>query len=144
MKAVLNAVLACRLDESPFGARHITLDHNRYQSPQLAFVLRERYGILSTGTCRANRIGWNKDIMNMTKTGTQRGGSHFGYDEVRRVMCLQWNDSKVVNISSSSPTSHHRCPSCVSYFVNGLFPCDQIKPYLNKCPALIYMCAVSV
>lgn len=59
MKVVLNAVLACNLDHSTEGARHITLD-NRYQSPELCYILRERYGILSTGTCRANRVGWNK------------------------------------------------------------------------------------
>ena len=99
IKAVLNSVIACRLDESPYGARHITLD-NRYQSPLLCFVLRERYGILSTGTCRINRIGWDNKIMTLKKS-QQRGDSLFAYDDIRRIMTVQWNDSKVVNLVSS-------------------------------------------
>lgn len=102
MKAVLNAVLSCDLEDSTDGSRHMTLD-NRYQSPELCYsILRERFGILSTGTCRANRIGWDKDIMNLKKKTKEKGDHLVAYDDLHRVLAVpQWNDSKVVNLISS-------------------------------------------
>ena len=98
-KAVLNAVIQCNLQHSTNGSRHIALD-NRYQCPELAFILREKYRVLSTGTCRSNRIGWNKAMFNFTK-GMEKGLYKFGYDKVNRVLCTQWVDSKAVNCVST-------------------------------------------
>jgi Transposase IS4 len=61
-KAVLNAVLTTKMHQEVNGARHIALD-NRYQCPELAFVLRQKFKIYSTGTCRKNRKGWDSDLM---------------------------------------------------------------------------------
>ena len=56
-KAVLNALIQCDLASSTQGSRHIALD-NHYQCPELAFLLREKYRVLSTNTVRSNQIGW--------------------------------------------------------------------------------------
>ena len=61
----INAVIKCRLDDGVNGARHLTMD-NRYQCPELAVVLRERFNVLSTGTTRSNRTGWDSKLMNLT------------------------------------------------------------------------------
>ena len=53
-KCVLNAMYQMGLDKNTAeGARHIALD-NRYQCPELAYTLRERFYIYSTGTCKQN------------------------------------------------------------------------------------------
>jgi Transposase IS4 len=99
-KAVLNAVLSTGMHNEVHGARHIALD-NRYQCPELALVLREKFKILSSGTCRSNRRkGWNKVLLNLEKK-EQRGTYKFVADENNKVICCQWVDSKVVNCVSS-------------------------------------------
>jgi hypothetical protein len=56
-KAVLNAMIQMGLEEDiSNGARSIALD-NRYQCPELAHCLRERFYMYSYGTCRSNRKG---------------------------------------------------------------------------------------
>ena len=145
MKAVLNAVIYCRLDETTQGARHITMD-NRYQCPQLAVVLREQYNVLSTGTARKNRTGWDKTLMGLLKSDA-KGKSVFAYDKVNRVLCCQWNDSKVVNIVSTvvdtSLTTVYRqkgkerlefpCPTVLRKYHKTMFGVDkhQRKKFLT-------------
>jgi Transposase IS4 len=99
MKAVLNAVLSTKMHTETNGARHIALD-NRYQCPELAFLLRQKFKILSSGTCRQNRKGWDKELMNLNKKDG-RGKYKLTVDKDNRVMCAQWVDSKVVNCVSS-------------------------------------------
>jgi Transposase IS4 len=98
-KAVLNAVLATDMHREVNGARHIALD-NRYQCPELALVLRQKFKIYSTGTCRKNRKGWDKDQMTLEKK-EGRGKYKFVVDKDNKVVCCQWVDSKVVNCVSS-------------------------------------------
>jgi Transposase IS4 len=98
-KAVLNAVLHTNMHQEVEGARHIALD-NRYQCPELAFLLRQKFKINSTGTCRKNRKGWKKDVMNLSKKNG-RGTYKFSVDSDNKVLCCQWVDSKVVNCVSS-------------------------------------------
>jgi hypothetical protein len=96
-KAVVNAVFQIGLDNDvQHGYRKISMD-NRYQCPELAVVLRDRCKILSTGTCRKNRKGWPKELMNMEKAGTERGDSMMAYDKVNDVLAIQWRDNRVVN-----------------------------------------------
>jgi Transposase IS4 len=98
--AVLNAVLSTNMHNEVHGARHIALD-NRYQCPELATTLRQRFKILSSGTCRKNRKGWNSDLMNLDKK-CPRGTYKFVVDKDNKVMCCQWVDSRVVNAVVSS------------------------------------------
>jgi Transposase IS4 len=98
-KAVINAALATGMHNEVHGARHIALD-NRYQCPELAFLLREKFKIYSTGTCRQNRKGWNKSIFNLDKKDG-RGTYKLAVDSNNKVLCCQWVDSKVVNVVSS-------------------------------------------
>jgi Transposase IS4 len=85
------------------GARHVALD-NRYQCPELAMILREKFKIHSTGTCRQNRKGWNKELMNLTKKNG-RGSYKFMVDKDNNIVCCQLVDSKVVNVVSSIMTT---------------------------------------
>ena len=113
-KAVVNAVLQTRLHtETRAGFRHLSLD-NRYQCPELAFLLRERCRLHSTGTCRKKRKGWNKSLMNLSKEenptkaelnkgmiGGERGQHKLACDRINNVVLCQWRDSKVVNCVST-------------------------------------------
>jgi Transposase IS4 len=99
-KAVLNAVLSTGMHTETHGARHIALD-NRYQCPELAFLLRQKFKILLTGTCRQNRKGWVKETMNLNKGSDDRGRYKFAVDKDNKVLCCQWVDSKVVNVVST-------------------------------------------
>ena len=69
--------------------------------PQLAVLLKIKYNILSVGTCRSNRKGWPKAIMNMKKNNSEKGDHKICYDSVNQVCCMQWRDSKVVNLVST-------------------------------------------
>ena len=73
----------------------------RYMCPQLAVLLKMKYNILSVGTCRTNRKGWPKDILNMKENSTRKGDYLLTYDMITQVACMQWRDSKVVNLVST-------------------------------------------
>ena len=68
--------------------------------PQLAILLKAKLNILSVGTCRANRKGWPKSQLCMTKSGPS-GQFKIVYDNINQVCCMQWRDTKVVNLVST-------------------------------------------
>ena len=76
-------------------------------SPQLAILLKVKFSILSVGTCRVNRKGWPRNQLNMTKEGL-RGEHKIFYDNINQVCCMQWRDTKVVNLVSTLNDSHLR------------------------------------
>jgi Transposase IS4 len=136
-KAPMNAVLKCQLHLETDGARHLALD-NRYQCAQLAVGLRERANILSTGTVRSNRKGWDRQQMNLKKTD-ERGSSIVLVDEVNKLVAAQWVDSKVVNcISTINDTSIGKvsrqrgsvraefdCPNIIKKYQQTMFGVDK-------------------
>ena len=63
-------------------------------------MLRDCCHTHSTGTLRKNRKGWDKDLMNMLKTG-DRGESSLYFCQTNDIAIVQWRDSKVVNVCSS-------------------------------------------
>lgn len=67
---------------------------------QLLILLREQYDILGSGTTRANRIGWPKEQMNLSKAD-ERGTSKVLYDRQNEILAVQWVDSKVVSCTST-------------------------------------------
>ncbi len=73
---------------------------NRYQCAQLAVLLRDKYQVYSVGTTRQNRIGWNKQLMNLT-VKDERGSLIRKYDPNNHILFIQWKDNKVVNVISS-------------------------------------------
>ena len=78
--------------------------------PQLALLLKMKYNILSVGTCRVNRKGWPKDILKMTETNSEKGDFIITYDDINQVSCMQWRDSKIVNlVSTLNDSSHSTC-----------------------------------
>jgi len=57
-RAVVTACHAIGLDRVVDGCRHIAAD-NRYMCPELLVLLRLKFNCLGSGTCRANRKGWD-------------------------------------------------------------------------------------
>ena len=99
-KVVLNAVISSGIGKDINGSRRLFLD-NRYTAASLLIQLREQYDILCSGTTRANRIGWPKDQMNLSKKDDDRGTSKVLYDKVNKILVTQWVDSKVVSCTST-------------------------------------------
>ena len=99
-KAVANAIITANLSNDPCGYREVYCD-NRYASPELAVYLRENCRILMSGTMRSNRKGFEKKMMDMSKTNSLRGDSKFYYDVNNQVSIVQWHDNKIVNVVST-------------------------------------------
>ena len=68
--------------------------------PILHVYLRECLNIGAVGTVRMNRKGMDKEIFNM-KAGDERGKCKVYYDDVNKLLVVQWNDNKVVTILST-------------------------------------------
>ena len=102
-KAVVNSVIQSGIGMDPDGKRRMFMD-NRYTCAQLLVLLREQYGILGSGTTRANRIGWPKDQMNLSKSD-ERGTSKVLYDKRNEILVTQWVDNKVVSCTSTLQVS---------------------------------------
>ena len=58
------------------------------------------YKVMLVGTCRTNRIGWPKIVMNLDKKST-RGEFKIAFCREAQLAAFQWKDSKVVNCVSS-------------------------------------------
>ena len=98
-RAVVTACHAIGLDRVVDGCRHIAAD-NRYMCPELLVLLRLKFNCLGSGTCRANRTGWDTKGWLLKKT-SPRGTVKLYYDSTNKIICGQWNDNKVVNFVSS-------------------------------------------
>ena len=81
-KAVVNAIVSSRLHNDTDGMREIYMD-NRYSSPSLFVLLREKYHVLACGTIRSNRKGWDTKVMNLSKT-VNPGTSLIKYDKTNK------------------------------------------------------------
>ena len=90
-KAVVNAVIKTGIAMDPEGMRCLFMD-NRYQCSELAILLRDSYQILSCGTTRKNRNGWNNDVFTLT-VKAERGSIIRKYDPNKELLYLQWKDN---------------------------------------------------
>ena len=54
------------------------------------------------GTMRKNRIGWDKEKMNLDKQ-SERGSSLLRYDKVNQLRAGQWHDNKIVSFLTTLP-----------------------------------------
>jgi hypothetical protein len=72
----------------------VTMD-NQYSAPNLFVYLQECLNIGAVGTVRMNRKGMDKEIFNM-KEGDEHGKCEVYYDDVTKLLIVQWNDNKVV------------------------------------------------
>lgn len=52
-----------------------------------------------SGTCRANRVGWDKSTMDLTKLDN-RGTCKLAYNAANEILIGQWRDNKVVQFAS--------------------------------------------
>ena len=103
-KAVLNAVIRAGLSNDPQGSRVIAMD-NRYAAPELFVVLLEIHDIYASGTTRSNRIGYPKDDERLTvPRGAERGEFKMVVDWSNQLAAIEWKDSKVVRMLSSTLT----------------------------------------
>ena len=98
----------------------------------------ERCNILSTGTVRSNRKGWDRDQMDLKKSNV-RGTSKTLIDDANRLVATQWVDSKVVNCISTLPdlgvenVTRRRgstatsipCPKCIVKYQRTMFGVDK-------------------
>ena len=98
-KAVVNAVIKCNLSMDPDGMRCLFMD-NRYQCAELAILLRDSHQVLSCGTTRRNRNGWNNDLFNVT-VKAEHGHLLRKFDPINKILYMQWKDNKVVNLIST-------------------------------------------
>jgi len=99
-KAVLNAVEKTGLKNSLSGCRVIVMD-NRYTSPLLFVALLRHYGIAAIGTVRKNRKGLGKELLTMLKSA-EHGACKIYYCKISKILCVQWNDNKVVTVLSTA------------------------------------------
>jgi hypothetical protein len=108
-------------------------------------ILNCSYKVMLVGTCRTNRIGWPKIVMNLDKKST-RGEFKIPYCREARLAAFQWKDSKVVNCVSSylnfSVTTIRRqvgskkkefpCPGSLKHYqvnMGGVDRGDQIRSH---------------
>ena len=69
-KAVANAILNIGIANDPDGCWYIFMD-NRYAAPQLLPLMMTNYIIRAVGTCKANKIGFESDKVQLEK-GVER------------------------------------------------------------------------
>ena len=143
-RCVLDAVLKTCIGNDPLGFRRIWLD-NRYACPQLLVNLLHRYRIRAAGTCRSNRIGWQKDQLNM-KNKSPRGSMKQMYDERNQLLEIQWKDSKVLGFVSTIQISgtttvmrrsgpnilHVTCPPAIAKYNKYMGGVDRGDAYRKK------------
>ena len=99
-KAMANALIAAMVTNDPNVYRAVFSD-NRYSSFELSVYMREKLKILTAGTIRKNRKGFDKELFNMTTKNSVRGDSGLYYDEINNVALAQWHDNKIVNVVST-------------------------------------------
>ena len=95
-----NALIGSMITNDPNGYRAVFSD-NRYSSFELAVYMREKFKILTAGTIRKNRKGFDKNLFNMDKKNSQRGDSKLYYDKGTKVALAQWHDNKIVSVVST-------------------------------------------
>jgi hypothetical protein len=59
-----------------------------------------RFNVMTVGTCRTNRKGWPKEIMNLDRT-TSRGSFKIAHCQRAGLVAIQWWDNRAVNCVSS-------------------------------------------
>ena len=92
----MNAGLALGLHEMDDGARNCTFD-NRHGALTLLVLGLEVLNCYFTATNRTNCVGWDNELMNLTKKDG-KGTYLIAADKINRVVACQWVDSKVVNV----------------------------------------------
>ena len=87
-KALANAVIQSLVTNDPKGYRAVFSD-NRYSSFELSIYMREKLQILTAGTIRKNRKGFDKGLFNMDLKNSTRGDSRLFYDKGNKIALAQ-------------------------------------------------------
>ncbi|XP_061378889.1 piggyBac transposable element-derived protein 2-like [Danaus plexippus] len=76
---------------------------NFFMSPELTYILREEYGILSLGTIRTNRLRGCQELLPTDKQlkKKKRGSSAQVVCNKNKLAVVKWNDNKVVTLIST-------------------------------------------
>ncbi|XP_037299722.1 piggyBac transposable element-derived protein 2-like isoform X2 [Manduca sexta] len=74
-----------------------------FMSPELTYILREEYGILSLGTIRTNRLRGCQELLPTDKQlkKKKRGSSAQVVCNKNKLAVVKWNDNKVVTLIST-------------------------------------------
>ena len=65
-QTVVNSIIQSKMGKDPNGTCQLFMD-NCYDCASFFVLLREKFDILCAGTTRANRVGWPKDKIKMSK-----------------------------------------------------------------------------
>ena len=98
-KAVANAIVKTKIANDKDGSRHIYMD-NRYASPQLLALMLTNYNVRGVGTCKANRIGFDSDSIQISKS-CDRGTFARKVDPRLGMVITRWKDSKILQTVST-------------------------------------------
>ena len=102
-KAVANAILKSKINNDKDGCRYLFMD-NRYAAPQLFALMLTNYNIRGVGTCKANRLGFESEQLQLKKDA--RRGSYMRLHDKRLGMIItRWKDSK--NLQTVSTVMKH-------------------------------------
>ena len=102
-KAVANAILKSKINNDRDGCRYLFMD-NRYAAPQLFALMLTNYNIRAVGTCKANRVGFASDALQLPKK-SERGEFRRLYDKRLGMVITRWKDSK--NLQTVSTVMTH-------------------------------------
>ena len=98
-KAVTNAILKSGIAKDLDGCRYIFMD-NCYAAAQLLALVMTNYNIRAVGTCKANRIGFESDKLQLEK-GVERGSFKRLVDKRLGMIITRWKDSKTLQTVST-------------------------------------------
>ena len=73
---------------------------NRYASPQLFALMLTNYNVRGVGTCKANRIGFDSDSIQISKS-CDRGTFARKVDPRLGMVITRWKDSKILQTIST-------------------------------------------
>ena len=68
---------------------------NRYASPQLFALMLTNYNVKGIGTCKANKIGFGSDSIQLIKS-CDRGAFSSKLDPRLGMIIIRWTDSKIL------------------------------------------------
>ena len=102
-KAVANAILKSKINNDKDGCRYLFMD-NRYAAPQLFALMLTNYNIRGVGTCKANRLGFESDQLQL-KRDAPRGSYERLHDKRLGMIITRWKDSK--NLQTVSTVMKH-------------------------------------
>ena len=93
-KTAANVILKSKITNDKDGSHHIYMD-NKYAAPQLFALMLTDYNIRGVGICKANRIGFDSDAIQISKS-CSRGTFERKLDHRLIMVITRWKDNKIL------------------------------------------------